>query len=1329
MKLGVIGLIPILFIIFLALSVQSEKQERLNTLEQFRLQIQQSANVNNFISELQSERRYAFAYAVSQHGESNMLLQQVRTDEALEKIQPTPGSRLEGFQQFTSIEDLAGFRQRIIEKKVTEEEVMEFYSNIIFRLNSVAPVFTGAVTYLEPIALDLRGQRTVSEMITYLGMIRGSLYLSMYYNRTREQTRQQIAGMWNLYRNLEREFTVKAPAEAVNSLSSLTAETEYGTTTQYIQEYLNGVQQDSVYSAEDWWNLSARGVDQLKGLERSLHENVVRYVNNVYENEKNDVRNNLIFLMVIIVLLITLTIFTIKGIADSLSELRMAAEQIAKGATNIPLRATSRDSIGSLTHSILAIDINNRKLSEAAASIGEGDFDVAVEPRSSEDMLGNAILRMKEDLQEFTRNNEEKLWIQEGLTVVSKAVRGDKDLKVLADDALSALVSYTEGAFGLLYVARKNTLDFTSGYALPDPRKVPQQVLFGETLVGQAALGQKTSVLDKVPADYFHVTSSLGSTPPESVMILPLMHNDIVEGVVELAFQQMPEKKTVHFLQEASSGIAIALQAAKNRARLQELLEETQSQAEELQAQHNELENINAELEAQAEKLQASEEELKVQQEELQQANQELEEQTRILEERNLMILEKNSEIEKKAGELEISTRYKSEFLANMSHELRTPLNSILLLSRLLGENNEKNLNEEQVEYARVIQSSGNGLLSLIDEILDLSKIEAGKMTLEYERVSLKEIARELKSTFEPLAQEKQLELIIREDPGLPERFETDRLRLIQILRNLLSNAIKFTQKGSVTLSISPHQANRKHLKFSVTDTGIGIPKDKQAIIFEAFQQADGSTRRKFGGTGLGLSISREIVKMLGGWIELESEAGRGSTFTVYVPLEKVPQKEQHIGSPAESAADEPAKGIKVTAAEKYLATEIPENIPDDRNFINEGDKVILIVEDDTAFAHSLLEYTRKKGYKGVVTVRGDEGLELAKQFNPIGILLDVQLPVKSGWQVMEELKKDPLTRGIPVHMMSSHQVKKESLQKGAIDFINKPVAFDQMQEVFRKLEHVLSKEPKKVLIVEENSKHAKALSYFLESFRVNTEIKTDIPESVKALTEDVDCVILDMGIPDQQAYEMLEQVKQNEGLENIPIIIFTGKSLSLAEEQRIRQYADSIVVKTVHSYQRILDEVSIFLHLVDTPAKTQEKGAYKKLGAITDVLKDKKVLIVDDDVRNIFSLTKALEKMEMQVITAVDGKEALEKLRLQGNVDMVLLDMMMPEMDGYETARQIRKNFAWRDLPIIAVTAKAMTGDREKCIAAGASDYITKPVDIDQLLSLLRVWLYEGVK
>ncbi|KIO76169.1 histidine kinase [Pedobacter lusitanus] len=978
------------------------------------------------------------------------------------------------------------------------------------------------------------------------------------------------------------------------------------------------------------------------------------------------------------------------------------------------------------------VDRRIRVIQDVAARISTGDYEIRLD-EISEDGLGRlavSLNAMAESLKYSFTLLADKEWLQSGIASLNDKMVGEKNIETLANDILENIIQHTSAHVAAFYLLEEDRLlHLTGSYALLQDqwKKTLKQ---GEGLVGQALKSGKQILLNDIPDGELTISYAAGNTRPKNIVAVPILRNNAIVGVMEFGSLNTFSQLQLDFFNNISENIGVAVHVAQNRKRLQDFLEETQAQAEELQAQHSELEGLNAELEAQTQKIQTSEEELRVQQEELLQSNQELEERTTLLEEKNQMIYEHNLEIQRKSEQLEQSTKYKSEFLANMSHELRTPLNSILLLSKLMSDNEE--LDPEYIEYAEVIQSSGQGLLGLIDEILDLSKIEAGKMKLELADISLSEVSSDMRSLFNPIAKNKQLEfkIVLDENASL---LHTDKMRLEQILKNLLSNAIKFTAKGSVVLNISEDKAGNTMI-FKVTDTGIGIPLSKQALVFEAFQQADGSTRRKFGGTGLGLSISRELAKLLGGEIELTSAENMGSTFILTLPIDGIAaelEEEIHaIHDYTDSPVIQPEEVVSFALPERFTVDHIPQEIEDDRANIVKGDKIILIIEDDTSFAKALLNFTRKRNYKGIVAVRGDIGIELANHYKPLAILLDIQLPVKDGWQVMEELKANPVTRPIPVHIMSSLEVKKESLLKGAVDFINKPVALEHMQQIFQKLEHALSRHPKKVLIVEENQQHAKALSYFLSNHEIQTEVVNNVSESVDALhRKEVDCVILDMGIPDKNAYLTLETIKKSQGLENLPIIIFTGKNLSQGEERRIKQYADSIVVKTAHSYQRILDEAGLFLHLVEEKSvESKKKTTTESLGGLYEVLHNKTVLIADDDVRNIFSLTKALEQHKMKVLAATDGREALQLLKDNPSVDIVLMDMMMPEMDGYESTMEIRKINAFKHLPVLAVTAKAMMGDREKCIAAGASDYISKPVDVDQLISLLRVWLYDKI-
>lgn len=979
-------------------------------------------------------------------------------------------------------------------------------------------------------------------------------------------------------------------------------------------------------------------------------------------------------------------------------------------------------------------------IQQVAGRVSNGDYSQKVLDEYEGDLgdLVDSLNHMTDSLKISFEKINKSDWRQKGMALLNESLVGNKSVKQVTSDSLNQLIDYAKCINGAIYLMDDGKLRLSSYFGLE--KNMKQTFEPGEGMVGQVFVLKKPKAYNDLNENDFAITFASGKVKINAILLVPIMSDRLILGVLEISSNNNFDQDKIDYFIESSKNIAMALRAARSREKEQRLLEETQAQSEELQVQHSELENLNTELEAQTQKLQASEEELKVQQEELMQTNTELEERSKLLEEKNQLIAERNIEIQRKAEELALSTQYKSEFLANMSHELRTPLNSILLLSRLMGDNHEENLNEDQIESAKVIQSAGSSLLTLIDEILDLAKIESGKMSLEYEDVEINEVVEDLKNLMNPLVKEKGIEFNINIEKDLANSLETDRLRLNQVLRNLLSNALKFTKEGSVSLNIKKDFKNKDFIIFSIKDTGMGIPEDKQKIIFEAFQQADGSTQRKFGGTGLGLSISREIAKLLGGYLDLKSKVNEGSEFSLIIPMRESLRGNQTIstGNSDQNLVDvilEDVEEIKniidydesnVTAVFSHL--EIPEDVKDDRNNISKDDKVILIVEDDTNFAIALLKFARMQNYKGVVVVRGDQALSKAMQYNPVAILLDVQLPVKDGWKVMDELKSNPQTKPIPVHMMSSLHVRKESLMKGAIDFINKPVAIEQMTDVFKKIEDALKKSPQKVLIVEENARHASALSYFLSNFDISLSVEDTVEDSVNAFNQNrVDCVIFDIGANRRNAYKIIESIKSYEGLENLPIIIFTEQNLSTSEELKIKQYADTIVVKTAHSYQRILDEVGLFLHLVEEKNSSPENIRNKTLGSLTEVLSGKKILVTDDDVRNIFSLTKALEKYKVEVVVAMDGVQALEKITEHPDIDVVLMDMMMPKMDGYESIREIRKIPKYFRLPIIAVTAKSMIGDRQKCIDAGASDYITKPVDMDQLLSLLRVWLYQS--
>ena len=799
------------------------------------------------------------------------------------------------------------------------------------------------------------------------------------------------------------------------------------------------------------------------------------------------------------------------------------------------------------------------------------------------------------------------------------------------------------------------------------------------------------------------------------------------------------------FLEDAAERIAIALHSAFAREQLQEALATTQHQAEELQEQQEELKTANEELQEQAQALRESEERLKSQQEELQVTNEELEEKTDLLERQKREIEQANQELERTGAELEekaedlaLASKYKSDFLANMSHELRTPLNSLLLLSETLSEDNSGNLTEDQKQSLRVIGDSGHQLLGLINEILDLSKIEAGRMELHPQKVAVGDLGDRAERQFRHMAEAKGLALNVTVDASAPVEIEADGGRVEQILRNLLNNAIKFTEKGGISISFTRPEESvnlkksgldpSRTLAVAVKDTGIGIPPDKQKVIFEAFQQAEGGTARRYGGTGLGLSISRELAKLLGGEIQLQSEPGAGSTFTLYLPEVFRERKTGQGASNAPFSGKVSAAGTLPPADEtrREAAARMPEFLPDDRTAIAAGDKVILIVEDDIHFAPLLQKECRRRGFQTIVAGTGEEGMRLALEYSPAAIILDIRLPGMDGWEVLRNLKENPDLRHIPVHFMSVEEPTIDAFSKGAVGYLKKPVNRQDLDRAFLRLEDIVDRKIKNLLVVEDDEQLRKGIVRLIGNGDVQAEEAASGGAALDAIrSRRYDCVILDLGLPDMSGFEMLKKL-QGEEPENIPpVIVYTGRALSPEEERELMEYAESIIIKGVRSEERLLDEASLFLHRMVGNMPAKKRKIITDLHDTDVLFRGKRILVADDDMRNVFALSKILEEKGMEVLKAEDGRRALEVLEEQPAADLVLMDIMMPVMDGYETIRRIRAQERFRHLPIIALTAKAMAKDRDQCIAAGASDYLAKPVDVQRLLSMMRVWLY----
>jgi len=981
-----------------------------------------------------------------------------------------------------------------------------------------------------------------------------------------------------------------------------------------------------------------------------------------------------------------------------------------------------------------------RKLTAISQEIAAGNLvfeDIPV-PGNEIGLLKEGFKEAVTSLQRAETERERNAWLKSGQSKLEENMRGDQAIEALCRNIITFIADYLKVQIGTLYVDNgEGTFKLMASYAYQSRKGLSNRFGIGEGLIGQAALEKQSIVITDVPDDYITIASGLGKKSPRTILVVPLIHNDQTVGVMELGSFRDFNELQVALLEEVAKAIAIAINSAQARVQLQKAFERTQQQAEELQAQQEELKTANEELEEQTQKLQVSEEELKSQQEELRVTNEELEEKTQSLENQKRKVTEKNRELqatqrdlEQKAKELEITSRYKSEFLANMSHELRTPLNSLLILSQDLSANKNQNLSEDQVEAASIIHKSGEDLLNLINEILDLSKIEAGRMDIQIEETPLKDIGDTMTVKFKRLADSKGLNLALEIEEDLPESIPTDPQRLDQILSNLMANAIKFTETGSVTVGIHrPGPAvdlSRSGLHpnasvaISVTDTGIGIAEDKQLEIFEAFQQADGSTSRMYGGTGLGLSISRELAKLLGGEIQLQSEVGKGSTFTIYLPIETGNWKLE-TGQQNMEKIEQPKPKFQVSSFKSQPS------IPDDCDSLGESDRTILVIEDDPNFAKTLYRFCHERDFKCIHAADGESGIEMAVKYRPDAVVLDIRLPGMEGWGVLEALKSNTQTRHIPVHMMSVEEESIDAYKKGAIGYLTKPVSSEQLDKAFVKIEDMIERSIKNLLIVEDDPILRRDIVKLIGNGDVRSTAVGTGKEAIRELTSRLyDCVILDLKLPDISGFDVLEKMHKTEGVAIPPVIVYTGKELTQEEEYQLQKYAASIIVKGVKSQERLLDETALFLHrVVDNLPETKKK----MISALHDgdtLFQGKKVLLADDDMRNVFAISRILEEKGMEVFKAPDGQKALEVMDKEPRMDLVLMDIMMPVMDGYEAIGRIRQQERFRTLPILAVTAKAMREDRDKCIAAGANDYLPKPVDIERLLSLLRVWLYK---
>jgi HAMP domain-containing protein/CheY-like chemotaxis protein/signal transduction histidine kinase len=1020
---------------------------------------------------------------------------------------------------------------------------------------------------------------------------------------------------------------------------------------------------------------------------------------------------------------------TINNMTDTLATFADQVTTVARevgvegrlgGQANVPGAAgTWKDLTGNVN--LLADNLTNqvRAIAEVATAVTKGDLTRSVQVEASGEVaeLKDYINTMIDNLRLTTDRNNEQDWLKTNLARFTGMLQGQRDLTTVGRMLLTELAPLVNAQQGVIYQMESEesrTMVLLSAFADSDPGGHADRLHVGAGLVGQCAAEKQRMLITDVPEHAVPIRSGLFQAVPRNVIVLPILFEDRVKAVIELASLSVFTASHLSFLEQLTSSIGIVLNSIEATMQTEGLLKQSQQLATELQTQQTELQQTN---------------------EQLAQKAQQLAEQNVEVERKNQEIEQARRAVEEKAKELALTSRYKSEFLANMSHELRTPLNSILVLGQQLTDNPDGNLTPKQVEFARTIHGAGTDLLNLITDILDLSKIESGTVSVEADEVFFASLLDMIGRPFRHEAENRGLDFELRTDPNLTRSLVTDSKRLQQVLKNLLSNAFKFTEKGGVKLSVfaadsgwsEEHPVLSKSaavVAFEVTDTGIGIPPEKQRIIFDPFQQADAGTSRKYGGTGLGLAISRELAGLLGGEIQLRSTPGEGSTFTLYLPQTYVGPSTGTAGTDAKSS---PLPAAILVAARNVQNRSIEQiTITDDREDLQPEDSILLIVEDDPYFATMLCDLAHEKGFKVIVASRGTEALELAHEFHPTAISLDVFLPDMLGWTVLNHFKQDPSTRHIPVQMLTLDEDKQHGLARGAFAYVTKPATPEQLETAFARIKEYTIPRRKRLLVVEDNPAEQLSIRELLGYEDIDLEIASTGAEALAAMEEKpFDCVVLDLRLPDMSGFEILERLRDTPSMSNLPVVVFTGKDLTPDEDARLHMLARSVVVKGVESPERLLDETALFLHRVVTDLPPEKQRMLDLLHHSDEALVGKKVLVVDDDVRNIFALSSVLERRGMTVLTAGTGREAITTLESTSDVAIVLMDIMMPDMDGYETMQIIRQNPSFRRLPIVALTAKAMKGDREKCLEAGASEYLAKPVNTEQLLSALRMWFH----
>lgn len=1331
-KLVLVLLALLLPLSYFAITAWTNEQGKVTELKNKTIKLQETERVAEVLSRIQRERAFSYVYFLTEGHSSSAIeeLQRQRalTDESIEM--------LHAFYEFNNLNNilsdtyasLNAYRQDVDLFKTDSNILESYYGNIV---NSFAD-------RLETIANSMEESVVRGQFNAYIHFLKMKFEFSqirtalMRIIDTTELTNADlvfISGRKSLMDAAEEDFIENASAQ----ISEFYKERTNNETTQEINELINNIllqgesisQEDAIY----WFDTFTAHLDAL----REVDNYIIDYLGNYIANRQNEANRQLTVYAILFGLSLAfsllLAIYILSSLIKTVKILKSASDKIAKGDTNISLpNISSKDEIGALAQSFKTVVEKNKHLASVARAIGRGDYSVAINIDNEEDLLANSLKKMQESLHKLSERDKKNTWLLIGNSELSDLVSADRSLKSASTKIINHTCQYIGAEIGAFYVMNEQyKLVFEAGYALGDDFK-------GKTSqLGEQALDNRKIIrLKDIAASEFKIRTSFSESEPAEIIVVPLFAQDQAVGVLELAAREAFTDDKIDYLLRISEKIATTIITIRADIKTAELLSETQTQAEELETQHEELRQVNQELFDQKERLQLSEEELKANQEELEEKNAELEEKAKQLGENNTLINNKNRELEMarqaiqlQLDELQRVSKYRSDFLANMSHELRTPLNSILILAKLISENREKNLTAKQIEFAQVIHNSGNDLLKLINEVLDLTKIEAGKLSLEVMEFDPREL--NLKSIFQEFAKEKNILFEVNYGNNLPDTISSDKFRIEQVLKNLLSNAFKFTDEGGevrldmfvpkdirMLKSMTLKEADNV-VAFSVTDTGVGISAEDQKVIFDAFKQADSSTTRKYGGTGLGLSICRELAQLLGGELLVESELGKGSCFTLYLP-----DKIDFVEDVLQEAVSVPDLELeKNQNAVESIIQHAQDPTP------TQKEKTLLIIEDDKGFANILADFAKSRKINPVVAHLGKEGLAIMEELRPSAVLLDINLPDISGWDVLDQIKKNKELRDIPVHIMSAYSIDTKKRDLSEDKYLSKPVTLENIDKAFLSILNQNKSTIKKVLIVEDNEVESLAVKELLHAHEINSDIANDGEQAlIKLKNGQYDCIILDINMPGIGGYEILDKIKADSKIKKTPVIVYSGKDFTEEEEFRLKKHVNAIVLKTDYSYKRLMDEVKLFLHKVKEHLPELNEG---QLYRADESLKNKKVLVVDDDSRNVYALYNAFESEGMEIVIANNGIEALNKLEEHKDVNIVLMDIMMPEMDGLECTRKIREIAHFQHTPIIALTAKAMKEDKEKCLQAGASDYVTKPVNVEKLLSLMRVWIYKN--